>query len=1118
MVKQALKGWFLLDQFKFTSVTIPNIFRIWMRVHATNFGGGDVARSGTDNAIGAAKQPGPTLLGATQQANHRFLFDVGASTMCFAPDHYQFLATKLVKAYSHLGHLSYARHVLDHFPHPKTVLCNAMVNGYVQNERHKETLDLFRLMDSFELDVDSYTCNFALKACSGLGDYEAGREIIRIAFDRRINDDRFLGSSMISFLVKFDDIDEARRVFDGLLEKDVVCWNSMIGGYTKACQYDKAFGLFQSMCKCRIRPSPVTLVSLIQACVGMKNIEFGKCVHGCVLGLGMSEDVLVVTSLVDMYSKMGDIESARTVFEGMSMKNLVSWNAIISGCVQNGSVHESFELFRRLVLSGGVFDSGTIVSLLQGCAQIADLESGKILHCCIFRRGLELNLILCTAIVDLYSKCGALKHAKFVFERTKNKNVITWTAMLVGLAQNGYAEDALKLFSQMQEEGVSANLVTLVSLLHSCAHLGSLKKGRSVHGQFIRKRFAFDAVNMTALIDIIHSTLVSKNENPTLLLHSSFTSSLSLSFSVTFSQKFPGLEESLLTPQILLGMYKNQLQELAQRSCFNLPSYSCIREGPDHAPRFKATVNFNGDTFESPTFCSTLRQAEHAAAEVALNTLANRGPSRALAARVLDETGVYKNLLQETAHKAGLNLPVYTTVRTGPGHVPVFSCTVELAGMSFTGEPSRTKKQAQKNSAMTAWSVLKRMSQQASTASTSSSSSPSVESKCNEEQEQVVIARFLASLQSSESKHFMQNDSGHGHQRSISICRDLTPTPTLYPMQCQNWTFPSFPPEMTLYQMWQQEQLLQLQNHHLTLPALPTPPLGPQILPYMQSIFRPDHHLYVPARKQEPLPVRPRLTVADSSPSLYFSSNSVPDPTSGTSTVTIQEIHEGKTEESSKFSPSGVSKPPVPIHTNPEPEVEEPRQEDSKQKNVEMASRTNVEQESKIENVKLEGNQPRQSDSGFRIDNLQSQNPCVFDSSKSYLRPQYSPRANSHKSFRPPSSASAAATIRAAGSVSSARPLPQNLASRMPAPPRVRTAVPSCSFRPSTDRMNFGMVQPSFLAPAVRIRTVVPVCSAPPPKQIPGSAQARMSPNREKKDNEQEDVSTATSELDKLHI
>lgn len=82
-------------------------------------------------------------------------------------------------------------------------------------------------------------------------------------------------------------------------------------------------------------------------------------------------------------------------------------------------------------------------------------------------------------------------------------------------------------------------------------------------------------------------------------------------------------------------MYKNQLQELAQRSCFNLPSYTCIREGPDHAPRFKATVNFNGEIFESPHYCSTLRQAEHSAAEVALNSLSHRGPSPSLAARIL---------------------------------------------------------------------------------------------------------------------------------------------------------------------------------------------------------------------------------------------------------------------------------------------------------------------------------------------------------------------------------------------------------------------------------------------------------------------------------------------------
>ncbi|KAJ0525418.1 putative double-stranded RNA-binding domain-containing protein [Helianthus annuus] len=182
-------------------------------------------------------------------------------------------------------------------------------------------------------------------------------------------------------------------------------------------------------------------------------------------------------------------------------------------------------------------------------------------------------------------------------------------------------------------------------------------------------------------------------------------------------------------------MYKNQLQELAQRSCFNLPSYTCIREGPDHAPRFKATVNFNGETYESPNYCTTLRQAEHSAAEVALNELASQGPSNSLAARILDETGVYKNLLQEVSQRVGASLPTYTTTRSGLGHLPVFTCTVELAGCIFTGEPAKNKKQAEKNAAMSAWSSLKLLTQQ--------SESLPLQKGNTEEQEHVTVARAL---------------------------------------------------------------------------------------------------------------------------------------------------------------------------------------------------------------------------------------------------------------------------------------------------------------------------------------------------------------------------------------
>ncbi|TVU08802.1 hypothetical protein EJB05_42217 [Eragrostis curvula] len=229
-------------------------------------------------------------------------------------------------------------------------------------------------------------------------------------------------------------------------------------------------------------------------------------------------------------------------------------------------------------------------------------------------------------------------------------------------------------------------------------------------------------------------------------------------------------------------MYKNQLQELAQRSCFTLPSYVCTREGPDHAPRFRAAVTFNGETFEGPSGCTTLRQAEHAAAEVALASLSLRGPSTSLAARVLDETGVYKNLLQETAHRAGLKLPAYTTVRSGPGHSPVYASTVELAGMSFAGDPARTKKQAEKNAAMAAWSSLKQMPEARKEPGSGA-----------EEQEHVVVARVLAALKTRVDGDGKAAPSPKQHCGTGSASSAL-PNPPLYRHQWRQRNSPAPPP------------------------------------------------------------------------------------------------------------------------------------------------------------------------------------------------------------------------------------------------------------------------------------------------------------------------------------
>lgn len=562
-------------------------------------------------------------------------------------------------------------------------------------------------------------------------------------------------------------------------------------------------------------------------------------------------------------------------------------------------------------------------------------------------------------------------------------------------------------------------------------------------------------------------------------------------------------------------MYKNQLQELAQRSCFNLPSYACIREGPDHAPRFKATVNFNGEVFESPTFCSTLRQAEHAAAEVALNVLSTKGPSKALAARVLDETGVYKNLLQETAHRAGLKLPIYTTVRSGPGHVPVFSCTVELAGMSFTGETAKTKKQAQKNAAMAAWFSLKQVSRSAS----SSSSSPLSDPGSNDELEQVIIARYLASLQLPETNKFTQRD----RQGSAPLRKDVISYDgcgSLYSMQYRNWGYSHFSPEVAIYQNWPQERVPQQQSRLLTLPSVAVVASPPtQIFPFIRSIFQPDHGQYFLTREQEPVPFVPGIA-----PFLYFSNPSIPVSVRNSSQVTIQEIEENSQAEeewlragtnsnrwtvtsslnTSGHSPIEVANPPVCLNNQPDlriPDTLQGRDEGESSKsalNSGSSSHLDTRYRAKATNT---------DEARFRL-----QSPRNMD----YLqRNTQTPRMATSPGFPSGFIPSASpATIKTSCAVPMGSPRPEGSRRRLvPAPPPTRNAAPSCSTKP------WGMPSANFMAPAVHIRSVVPVCSAPPAKKMSGPSQdGPFTPVKKNTIEEAGDVRAASSELGKLQI
>ncbi|KAK6915570.1 Double-stranded RNA-binding domain, partial [Dillenia turbinata] len=147
-------------------------------------------------------------------------------------------------------------------------------------------------------------------------------------------------------------------------------------------------------------------------------------------------------------------------------------------------------------------------------------------------------------------------------------------------------------------------------------------------------------------------------------------------------------------------MYKNQLQTYTQKKNITLPTYYCERNGPIHASRFKARVVVDGKTFEATEYCNSIKEAEHAAAKVALKSLALDGIKE-------DDLGLYKNLVQELAQKEGFNLPEYNTSTTGKSHMPVFVSTVKVNGEIYHGPQSKTKKQAEMGAAKVAYNCLK---------------------------------------------------------------------------------------------------------------------------------------------------------------------------------------------------------------------------------------------------------------------------------------------------------------------------------------------------------------------------------------------------------------------------
>ncbi|URD90856.1 Pentatricopeptide repeat-containing protein [Musa troglodytarum] len=386
--------------------------------------------------------------------------------------------TKLVALFSRFGDLRDATLIFGSVEDKTDELYHSLLRGHAKHSSLDDAVAFFRAMRRAGVRPAVHSFTYLLKACGDRSDLRRGREIHSQLIASGFGSNVFAMTAVVNMYAKCRRIEEARRMFDRMPERDLVAWNAIVAGYAQNGMAERALEMVIRLQKDGRKPDSVTLVSALPACANVGSLKIGKTVHAFAMKAGFDSLVNVSTALVDMYSKRGAIETARLVFDSMRLKNVVSWNSMIDGYGQNGDAEEAWRLFEKMMADGIQATDVTIMGALYACGELGDLEEAKWIHGFAIRLCLDKNIFVMTALVDLYAKCGSVRVARRLFDAMEERHVTTWNAMIDGYGTNGFGKSAIDLFEQMKRSSVKPNDITFLSVLSACGHSGLVQEGK----------------------------------------------------------------------------------------------------------------------------------------------------------------------------------------------------------------------------------------------------------------------------------------------------------------------------------------------------------------------------------------------------------------------------------------------------------------------------------------------------------------------------------------------------------------------------------------------------------------------------------------------------------------
>ncbi|MFQ6620474.1 hypothetical protein Gotur_000658 [Gossypium turneri] len=339
------------------------------------------------------------------------------------------------------GTLNYAHKMFDRISEPDIFMWNTIIRGSAQSQNPLKAILRYTQMAKRGIQPDGFTFPFVLKACTKLCWSKMGFGIQGKALKMGFMENSFLRNTLIYFHANCGDLSVASELFDDSAKKDVVPWSALTSGYAKRGELDVARRYFDDM--------PV-------------------------------KDLVSWNVMITGYAKRGEMESARKLFNEVLKKDVVTWNAMIAGYVLSGECKKALEMFEEMKTVGERPDEVTMLSLLNACADLGDLQVGMKIHWSLSEMvsSSGFNVLLGNALIDMYAKCGSIGRALKVFQDMREKDVSTWNSVIGGLAIHGHAEESINLFTEMRRSKVRPNEITFVGVLVACSHAGRVNEGR----------------------------------------------------------------------------------------------------------------------------------------------------------------------------------------------------------------------------------------------------------------------------------------------------------------------------------------------------------------------------------------------------------------------------------------------------------------------------------------------------------------------------------------------------------------------------------------------------------------------------------------------------------------